>query len=699
MEKQNNMNSDRYPILKMLIPYIFGIFSAYFGNITRQNHYFLILLIIVLLTISHILFTKLAYKLQWIPTIFLLASSFTLGFFLTNFHFSPKFNDEEAKKISSNRLWDATIISTPVEKERSVKVIAQIHNTLSGHPTNEKVILYIRKDTSALKLQHGDRILANTRLERAPPPQNPFAFDNRKFLQRRGIYFTGFVEAGGWSKISESLSVQRKSSHLQALFARQFRHSGLEGEEYAVITAILLGNDDTMPPTLKASYATAGVSHILCVSGMHVGIIFMMMNFLLKPLTLNRMTNIIKTIILLLFIWFYANITGLSPSVTRAAAMFTFVSFGALLRRNTDIFHSLTASLAILLFANPLLIFEVGLQLSYAAVFGIVIFQPMLSKIWQPKTKIGNYLWGLATVSVAAQISTFPISVHYFGQFPNYFLISNLSVIFLSFIIVISGIVTLLASIIPNISIICGTILCYEIKAMNFIIRLIESLPFSLTNNISWTPIEVITLYMFIIFFYIFIVKKKTKHLTISIYALSIFLVINNLILIKSKNRNEITFYAIQKQSCIGLNHNGQGILVADSLFTKEGKEYNFSVKNHELRCGIKSRVVSSSEQSSGAWYFTRDDYICFLGKRIFVLNNQRDIYCCNPRLKADFLLLSGNPSATPEAVAQAIDFGMVVADGSCSQYRKKRWKKWCTDNNIPYHDTSESGSLTISAN
>ncbi|MBO4231651.1 MAG: ComEC family competence protein [Bacteroidales bacterium] len=690
------MNSDRYPILKMLIPYILGVFSAYFGNFSRQNCFLFISVILISLTISAILFAKLSYKLQWIPAVFLLFSSFLLGFFLTNFHFSPKFDTPTEQKITENRLWDVSVMSAPIVKERSVKITAQLHNTLEGEPVREKVILYVRKDSNALRLRHGDRLLVNTRLERAPPPQNPYAFDNRLFLQRRGIYFTGFVEAGGWRKIDSALSVRRAAAQLQSFFAKQFRTSGLDGEEYAVITAILLGADDTMPPTLKASYATAGVSHILCVSGMHVGIIFMILDFLLKPLALNRNTNIIKTILLLLFIWAYAHITGLSPSVTRAAAMFTFVSFGSLLNRNTDIFHSLAASLTVLLFINPLLIFEVGLQLSYAAVFGIVTFQPLLGKLLRPKTKIGNYFWSLATVSVAAQASTFPISVLYFGQFPNYFLISNLSVIFLSFIIVISGIVTLCVSAIPKISVICGTILFHEIKIMNRIIGLVEGLPFSLTDNISWTPTQIFALYLFIIFFYIFIVKKKTKFLTISLTALSIFLIISNLNKIRNTHTCEITFYAIQKHSCIGLNSNGNGILLADSLFTKDGKEYSYSVKNHELRCGIKSKIVRIEQELRGADYIKCGNWLCFRGKTIYILCDNRKIHCNNRHLKADYILLSGKPPDNPEMVMQAIDFGMVIADGSCSYYCKSKWKQWCQATGKAFYDISESGFLTI---
>ena len=168
-------------------------------------------------------------------------------------------------------------------------------------------------------------------------------------------------------------------------------------------------------------------------------------------------------------VWLYAHITGLAPSVTRSATMFTFVAVGQLLQRNTNVFHSLFASAFILLVVNPLLIFEVGFQLSYLAVAGIVLFQPKLAAVYRCRTRIGRYFWELLTVSVAAQLGTSPVSIYYFAQFPNYFMLSNLSVIALSFAVIITGVVLLPVSFIPLIPKYLTWILTMEIKAMNIL--------------------------------------------------------------------------------------------------------------------------------------------------------------------------------------------------------------------------------------
>jgi competence protein ComEC len=256
----------------------------------------------------------------------------------------------------------------PIEREKSYKVIAKLNaiNDTSYWIT-KKVILYFQKNSLIKDCKIGDQLLINTQLSFVEPPQNPYQFDYKKFTQRKGIYLTGYVPTYCWLQMESATrsSVKKYASHLQRLLSDKLLASGLSGAEYGVAAAILLGNDETLEPELKASYAAAGVSHILCVSGMHVGIIFMILNFLLLPLGNSVRANHIRNVILLISVWLYAHITGLSPSVTRAAAMFTFVITDKFLQRQSNIFHSLFASLFILLTINPLLLFDVGFQLSY----------------------------------------------------------------------------------------------------------------------------------------------------------------------------------------------------------------------------------------------------------------------------------------------------------------------------------------------
>ncbi|MCQ2286354.1 MAG: ComEC family competence protein [Bacteroidales bacterium] len=690
------MKLTHYPILKLLIPYIIGIFLAYFGNFSSLSYQIHSIFIVIFVTIALILAKILPYKWQWISFIPTFVATFLLGFLLTNFHFTPKFNDKEKQSILKNRLWYATITEPVVEKEKSIKVVARLNSINTKEYINEKVILYVKKNVKAKQLECGDHLIVKTQLEEVAPPDNPYAFDNQLFLKRKGIYFTGFVQSNGWKKMFESGSIRRYAAKLQKILSKQFVQCGLVGEEYAIITAILLGDDDTMDPSLKASYATAGVSHILCVSGMHVGIIYMILNFLLKPLDYAPKTRTVKAILLLGFIWFYAALTGLSPSVKRAAAMFTFVTIGSLLRRNTDIFHSLFASLFIMLIINPLLIFEVGLQLSYAAVFGIVLLQPILTSVWTPKSKFGDYLWGLTTVSISAQIATFPLSVHYFGQFPNYFLISNLCIIFLSFIIVISGVITLVLSLLPILGSWSGLILSYEIRLMNFIVKSIDQLPGSLTANLSWNSFQITILYLCILFLYLFLVKKRGSYLLAQLSLFLFFLVTISIDKVLSIQRLEMTFYSISKSSCIGLNVRRQGLLIADTSFSKESNEYVFAIKNHELRHHIQSKSINYQQDTSEKYLFKKENILWFYGKSCYVLQRQNHLHPTSQKLNIDYLFVTDYSQSDPIELSKSIDYQSVIIANNVSKKQEEQWNNWCQLHQVPIHNIKRQGALSL---
>ncbi|MDR1112844.1 MAG: ComEC family competence protein, partial [Bacteroidales bacterium] len=442
------MNYNRYPILKIFIPFMCGIVVSCWVYLPQKTLLFAAPFFVALLPILALLLHFWHYKWQVAATLLFQITFFFVGFFLANTRFYSHLSNNQENLLQNNLNWVVRITDFPAVTEKSVKLIADIESTFDGQPLHKKALLYFKKDSMTQLLCYGDKLLLHAKITPIASPKNPYSFDYKKYMQKKGIFFTAYIQTHAWQKAGSSRPppLRYMAKQLQQYFAQQLAAAGMSGDEYSVITAILLGDDDTMNAEMRQSYASAGVSHILSVSGMHVGIIFMFLSFLLKPMDLSRKTAIIKALLLLITIWLYAHITGLSPSVRRAAAMFTFVTIGGLLRRNTDIFHSLFTSCFVLLLFNPLLLFDVGFQLSYLAVAGIVTFQPHILRIWKPKAKIANYFWQLTAVSAAAQLATFPLSIYYFGQFPNYFLIANLAVIMLSSVVLITGIVTLALS-------------------------------------------------------------------------------------------------------------------------------------------------------------------------------------------------------------------------------------------------------------
>jgi competence protein ComEC len=528
--------------------------------------------------------------------------------------------------ITQKQTWIAEIKAPPSEREKSYKIIAKLYavNDTTRWITN-KVILYFQKDSAPATCQVGDKLMVYTKLSFIEAPKNPYQFDYQKFVKTKGFYLTGYVGNQCWKKTEAKAarSLQRYTSYLQRFLSEKLISSGLSGAEYSVAAAILLGNDETLEPELKASYAASGVSHILCVSGMHVGVIFMLLTILLLPLGTSIRANYIRNITLLFTIWLYANITGLSPSVTRAAAMFSFVIVGKFLQRQSNIFHSLFASLFILLVINPLLLFDVGFQLSYLAVFGIVVFQEKIAQWVNLKTKAGNYVWNLITVSVAAQITTAPIAIYYFGQFPNYFLLSNLFIIPISFVMTITGVATLALSFSNLVSNVLGFLLKFEVKIMNAGILFIEKLPGALTSHISINLIQVLLLY-FMIIFSCFFYKNRKKLFFFSIFiTLNIFLGIYSLEIFQSKHHINVVSYEIPKSAAFQFCYQGDGVIFSDSIKNEQDKRYQYHIQNHDTKMRIQNTFVKLDENFENIFLCKKGNFIYFQN-RIYVVEKNK---------------------------------------------------------------------------
>lgn len=680
------MNFSKYPLVKILLPYVLGIICAYICNFSERTGRLLFFFAVAFWLISLLLLQLKSYKWQWVKTVAMSIGFIFAGMFTTNFRLSPHLSETQQAALENEETFLVRVADFPVPRAKSVKLQAEVLQTTSGLPMRGKVLLYLQKSPEAEAVEYGDVLLISTRLSEFAPPVNPDAFDNQKYMRRKGLFYTGYVPQYGWQKIDHQVPrpLRELSRRMQQQLSRQFAIAGMSGEEYDIIKAILLGDDDTMEPELRAAYASAGVSHILCVSGMHVGIIFMILNFLLKPMDLFRYTRLLKALILLLTIWLYAHITGLSPSVTRSATMFTFVTVGGVLQRNTNVFHSLFASLFVLLVINPLLLFEVGFQLSYLAVFGIVLFQPKIAELYHCRTKVGNYFWELMSVSVAAQISTFPISVYYFGQFPNYFLLSNLTVIALSFVVMVSGVALLAVSFVPLLSTWISFLLTWEIRLMNGIVNFVDGLPGSVTQNIDYSIPQVVVLYLLIILLYAAIHYKRR---TLGWMAYGCFALFSGTFLyrkIEWQRQEEMVVYDIRNVSAIGFCHQQKCVLFSDSIRNDTCQQYRYSMQNHARKLHADWTFVPIDMDYYDADFVRkRGNFILYDNQCYYLLKRKEKVYPTSIRPKVDKLLLQYNPTMEPEKVRLALDFKEVIADGTVTPFYRKRWRQYCLKEGI----------------
>jgi competence protein ComEC len=338
------------------------------------------------------------------------------------------------------------INSQPRETARSVSFKGRIWD----HKAEAYADLqfYVAKDTGALQLQRGQIIAARFKAQRLESKADPYQFNYAAYLANQGIRYRAYIAPSKWQLLD---SIGRRGLLWQAERARrylvqQIDQTSLEPQAARILKALLLGERSDLPDELREAYAAAGIMHILAVSGMHVGILFLLLRYLLFPLRWSPRLAKVEVLIMLLALWSYAFLTGLSASVVRAATMFSFISLGRLSQRQTNVYNTLLASLLFLLLYRPSYLFDLGFQLSYLAVFGIVwLYQPLM-KPFERKPAPLRWLMSIIVVSIAAQSFTTAPSLYYFHRFPGLFLLSNILVVPLVLINMYTGVTFLIFS-------------------------------------------------------------------------------------------------------------------------------------------------------------------------------------------------------------------------------------------------------------
>lgn len=670
------------PQLRLLIPFIIGIISAVYYPLNQ--HYSILIFssfFISFIVLSSIKKINSNYHFRWIFGLHIYLLFFLLGAILTQL----KSNQNQHHLSNLNeQLIIGEIAEPPVKKDKIVKCVLAIKGTRTQeHWKNVegKTIVFLEKDYLSETLNMGDYISFQPEFKDVPEPKNPLEFDYKKYLSFHLINQQTFLKTTNWTLLehSESYNIYAFADLVRRKMIATLEQLGLTNNELGVASALILGYKNNIEAQLKSAYSSSGAMHVLAVSGLHVGIIFMIFNVLLKFLDKLKHGSYLKGVLLLFILWCYALITGLSPSVMRSATMFSFVVIGKTFQRNSNFFNTLSLSALLMLLYNPLFIFDVGFQLSYAAVAGIVLMQPWLGSFYSPNTWLGNYIWGLITVSIAAQIATFPLGLYYFHQFPNYFLLSNLLVIPFALFILILGLITLAFSFVPILNVYLGIGLKWLVFVLNWTVTYIDQLPFAVTDNIKFTFANVLTVYCIIACIILLIAYRKFRYfLGFSLFTLFLLLSIafDKYQLLHQK---KFIVYNIPKHTAINFIDADDNILVSDIMLSKN--KLKFHVENNWVDKGIKSEKVVNLEQLKKEHLvsniykidnknlFTKRNYFQYYSYKIGIIDKNFTPFIPTKKITVDVLIWTQNCKTPLEKITKLYDFNLLIIDSSNSTY------------------------------
>lgn len=694
-------------MFRLIIPFAVGIITAIsFGNIDFiqiQTIFITTFLLFIAALLSNF-FSN--FKYQWVSGLCFYLFLFSAGYGLTviqnpyqdNLHFS-KF------QIHNNR-YLIRISEPPQEKANSIRVFGKVlyvEDSVNWENANGSILLYFEKDSTSKSLKYGDLVFFKSGVNIVGPPANPHQFNYKRYLSFSGIYHQAYIKSKNWYLIDSGFvnPIYKFSYLARKKMLDMLSSKGITGDEFGVVSAILLGYDENLEPELRAKYAGAGALHVLCVSGLHVGVVFALMEFFLAFLSRKKSGRIIRLVVILLSIWCYAFITGLSPSVQRASVMFSFLAFRQIGKYHSNSYNLLAASAFVLLLVNPYIITKIGFQLSYSAVIAIVaLFNPVY-KLIAIKNKIVDSIWKLLVVSFAAQLGTFPLSVYYFHQFPNYFFLTNLVVIPLVWLIIYTGIITLAVSLVWNLlATKISFLLNLLLLSLNTSVSFIDSLPFSKMESLVLYFPQMLIMYGLIIITTQFLMKKNGSLLIVSL-TFSIALAITFMMNLHEINRQQkLIVYQVNNHTAIDICTGRKIYYLADSLMAQNKKAFDFNIKNNRIYSGCKmvneinADDTLHQKKSNPGVKFISKYFIEAAGKRIAVIGNDFDLEIPACKLKVDYLILRDNPKVKFDDINKIFEFKYLIFDSSNSWWLSKEWTEGLKEQGIKIHNTRVDGAF-----
>ena len=462
--------------------------------------------------------------------------------------------------------------------------------------------------------------------------------------------------------------------------------------ERSVGAALILGFKDEIPQEVLTAYINTGSMHVLSVSGLHVGVVAIMLELLLKKIsTRRRWWRVTKPIVLIFFIWVFSIFTGASAAVLRAAVMFSFLILGRSLRREVNIYNILAISAFVLLCYNPFLLMDVGFQLSYMALVGIVYFQPKIYRMWLIDNKLGDYLWSLTATGIAATLATLPISLYFFHQFPTYFWLSGFVVVPAAVVILWLGIALFCFDWIPFVGIIIGKLLYYGIWITNALLFLIQKLPYSVVTGIFISMAALIFLYLALLSTSLAILTKRFRWVLVGLGCLVPVLGMRAYQAFRSVESKKIIIYNTYKNSIIDCISSGScrsfqssGLLPKTELFATQNARWEAGVSNGSIE---KFIFTDSLIERNDLLY--KNNFISFCDKKIYFLNAPL-IADSSRKINIDYLVVSKNSMLQIKEIKKYFDASLVILDASNTAYKAKKLAAECQLIGQPCWDMSE---------
>ena len=656
------------PFTRLLFPLITGIITCYYllHGVCTNAQIQTTLYLLVGVSISGLLITAQLssfkkYRYRFIQGIFLQIVFASLG--IAAMQNMLQARDQETALLAASKkgtIYIMRLIEPLQLKNKTYKTVAIIESIGTAQheiKTRIKIIVHIAVDSSqniVTFLSAGRYIATTTQPNPVPDTHNPGGFNYKEWLFRNEITHQLYLAKGSWAM----LPTKKSNQYLQVLQQKIRNHlqQNITGkQEKAVAAALLIGYKQDIDSDLMKAYSNTGVIHVIAISGLHLGLIYGLLIGIFSWMPDSIIKKWTAPPIMLLVLWGFALLTGAGPSIIRAAVMFSFIIIATIVKQNSSILNALAASAFFLLLLHPFYLWDIGFQLSYAAVLSIVLYQKNIFDSIYFKYKWMQACWQLNAVTLSAQVLTLPLVVYHFHQFPNYFLFSNFIVVPLSSIILYGCLLILPLGSFAYLGKALSVATSSLISCMNWIIQKMNALPFATTNNLEINTAEVLLFFTIIVCFTLFIQTQKNKWFYTGLIALLAGCGIHSCKQIEAARQTTLTVWFVPKTTKITIRYGLQ-------------KETLFPIGNSAFTIG-QTRFLSIGQMPSPKNSPT-------------------------PAPKVDILLISNLPKSPIPLLAKQFKRSLYVFDSSIPLWKMQAWKKEAEGLHLRHHFVSQQGAF-----
>ncbi|ESU21034.1 hypothetical protein FEDK69T_27110 [Flavobacterium enshiense DK69] len=671
------MKTIKFPTVLIALFFIFGIVANFYWRLDTTWIAVTNLTVLILFGIHFRLSNKHFFQKIYF-SLFTCLLSFCIGMLTYSLHYHPGYKNHYSHFLSDADLMKGTISERLKSNDYAEKYYFKI-TRINDKKVFGKILLTVPKKVSTEKFHAGDELYIKGELTPIAKSFNPYQFDYASYLEKQNVFHQLNLKAGTYLKAATNHNLDFYVETYRNKLLGSFKIHHFTNDINHIIDALLLGQRQDMNSQVTDNYTNAGVIHILAISGLHIAILYALLLFFLKPLNRFKNGKLLQFIIIIVFLWLFAILSGLSASVVRSVVMFSLISFGLYLNRSGNIYNILAVSMLIILLCNPNFLFDVGFQLSYVAVFSIVWLQPFYRSFKPSRFKLVNYFVDLLTISFVAQIGVLPLSLYYFHQVPLLFFLANLVVIPLSSFVLILGIAILAFNFtIPGLAIILGKLLGFAIEIMNQYIAWIASFETFAIKDIPFSFSLLLIFYLMLTALVLWLYEKEYSRLILFLSSSFAFQILILFTLWQSKQGSEFIVFNNKKSTLLTEKRKDRISVYSNDSLPKENKNLK------AYSCGNFNQTLEVQPLQNVLFYDNR---------KILVIDSL-GVYSLNQ--KTDILLLIQSPKVNLNRVIETIHPKAVIADATNYKSYVNRWKSTCETKKIPFHATAEKGFYKI---